>query len=287
MVWVCRSGAQIGLWQGISGKLLKLFTDPLYDRGAPSATAPDDELAFGVAGLYAGTMNRQNLALGFILLFSILLLGGLLWSTRVFEDRQPVEDAVPRADTVETRADPVRAGENPLMADLWRDISQCLGLRPGRSDRLLTERAQTLADLLEPHWGGPPETIDRWTTWNLRARDGREKQVRLEVNETDEGLRQVELRQFALDREGLPLPRETEPERILNPTNAVLKQILKEGEVTFKERAASLVFPGKGRFDFVEANDVLTEFEIVDGKNTFRCSHLKSTDHCVCLNAGG
>jgi hypothetical protein len=124
---------------------------------------------------------------------------------------------------------------------------------------------------------------DRWMDWHLRTPDGRERRLRLEITETDEGRVGRELHYFSVSRDGQPSPLELEPGQADNPTDDVINQMLKEGEVFYKDRAAVSFFPNGEHVEYIEKNGDLAEIEFFKENKQFRCPDVLVPETCQCL----
>jgi hypothetical protein len=119
--------------------------------------------------------------------------------------------------------------------------------------------------------------------WHLRTPEGHERRLRLEITENDEGKVGRELHYFNLSSEGQSNPVELEPDKSGNPTDDVINQMLKEGEVFYKEKAAMAFFPNGERVEYVEKNGDLSEFEFFKENKQFRCHDVLVPESCQCL----
>lgn len=140
----------------------------------------------------------------------------------------------------------------------------------------------TLYQKFQADFGSVTSQTDRWVTWHLRAPEGKEFRLRLEITETDEGKVGRELHLFSIDRSGNPSPVELPPEKANNPTDETISQMLKEGEVYTKERAAVGFFANNERVEYVEKDNELFELEFVKDETRFRCANVKNPNSCQC-----
>lgn len=246
-------------------------------------------------------MTRQNRTLGFLVLFSIGLLALLLWGAGLFSGRvggaeekaeSPSETSAETGAGPESMGDPVSTAEPaaapPTEAEksftqILDDLDECFGIKSPEPTAAAKVSIDTLLGQLQSDWGQPVRIEDRWMSWHLRNREGRERRLRLEVTENDEGRTTRELHYYAVDREGLPIPLELDPEKSLNPSDETLNQMLREGDVFFKERAGVVQFSGNERIDFVNIDGTLAEIEVVKGDSIFRCVNLKAREACSCV----
>jgi hypothetical protein len=124
---------------------------------------------------------------------------------------------------------------------------------------------------------------DRWMEWHLRTTDGRERRLRLEINESDDGKIVRELHYFSEAKDGASNPLELDPSKAINPTDDVINQLLKEGEVFYKERAAVSFFPNGERVEYLEKNGDLSEVEFFKENKQFRCPDILVPETCQCI----
>ena len=251
---------------------------------------------------YALGMTRQNRTLGFLVLFSIGILAVLLWGAGVFpggQDSHSGTDA-PSAtsgdvDAVgpESMGDLAPGAESAIpevkkeaelsFAQILSDMDECFGLKSPELPPSSRLSIDTLLSQVQADWGLPIRIEDRWMSWHLRNREGRERRLRLEVTENDEGRTTRELHYYAVDREGLPIPLELDPEKARNPSDETLNQMLREGDVFFKERAGVVQFSDNGRIDFINVDGTLSEIEMVKNEAIFRCVNMKAREACSCV----
>ncbi len=185
---------------------------------------------------------------------------------------------------------PVAANEleNNEMQKSFKQIlvgmAECLDIKSPQASGPIAVQVETLFQQFQGELGPVSHQADRWMNWSLRNREGKERRLRLEITENDEGKIGRELHYFAVDRDGQPEPLEIEAEKANNPSDETVSQMLKEGEVFYKERAAFALFPGGERLEYVEKNGELSEIEFIRGEKYYRCQDLKSQDSCQCSN---
>lgn len=253
------------------------------------------------------TMGKQNRVLAFVVVFAIILLSFVLYRMGVFGNASEkstldsaagsnVEDqmesdamGIPVSELGNSEQTAAENGgsatsdpkEEQAFAEILLDLRSCLGFSGGEVPKAVTP---TLENLMKqfPDELGAANSYDRWMNWHLRNREGNERRLRLEVTSNDEGRMVRELKWYAVDREGLPIPLELDRERSINPKDDTIAQMLREGEVFFREKAAGNVFTNGDRVDYVLRNDRLSEFEITKGQTFYRCASLKGRETCQC-----
>lgn len=176
-----------------------------------------------------------------------------------------------------------RIENQKAFAQILGDLSECLDIKSPEASGEAPVELETLLQQFQGELGPINHQSDRWMNWHLRNNEGKERRLRLEITENDEGKIGRELHYFAVDRDGQPLPIEIEPEKANNPSDDIVNQMLKEGEVFYKERAAYVVFPGGERAEYVEKNGELAEIEFVKGEKFYRCNNLKARENCQCV----
>lgn len=234
------------------------------------------------------SMKRQNRTVG-LLLFSALLFALVVWFIgelrKIPGAAGPTEalSALAPDSGPESMGDPADESQETkdVLSQILADARKCLGLPGQTAPAELTASADSLTAEMQKDFGSVQKQGDRWMSWNLRTHEGRERRLRLEVNDVDGTLRR-ELRYYAIDREGLPIPLELEPRKAMNPTDETVNQMLKEGDVFYKERAGYDVFNGGVKVEFVEAEGFLSEFEVERNGTVFRCPNLKNRSVCAC-----
>jgi len=142
---------------------------------------------------------------------------------------------------------------------------------------------ESLYQKFQTELGPVAHQADRWMDWHLRAPDGRERRLRLEITETDEGKVGRELHYFSVSRDGQPSPLEMEPGKADNPSDEVINQMLKEGEVFYKERAAVSFFSNGEHVEYIEKNGDLSEIVFFKESRHFRCPDILVPETCQCI----
>jgi hypothetical protein len=142
---------------------------------------------------------------------------------------------------------------------------------------------ESLIQRVQETLGPVSHQADRWMSWHLKTRDGKERRLRLEITETDDGKMRRELHYFTVDHDGVPTPMDLPDDKTLNPTDEVIGQLLKEGEVFYKEKANVAFFSNNDRVEYLERNGELAEIEVFHKEHQFRCSNIKVPESCQCL----
>lgn len=187
-----------------------------------------------------------------------------------------------QAETGETVA-AVNTEDRKNFSLIATDLMDCFDLRSESLPEEMPLQMEALTMQLQKPMGPANGQFDRWMNWHLRLKDGTEKRMRLEVNTMDDGLTSKELKYYSVDAEGLPVPMQLEESKRFNPSDEVLNQMLREGEVLFKERAAATTFVNGASVDYIEKDGVLTEFEFQNANRYFRCQNLKNRNGCQCI----
>jgi len=177
----------------------------------------------------------------------------------------------------------VKLEEQRKFQETLNRLAQCFQVSGGNLPEDSPVHIETLVQKFQADFGPVTSQADRWVTWHLRTRDGKERRLRLEITESDEGKVGRELHFFAVDREGQPTPIEIEGDKARNPSDEVISQMLKEGEVFTKESAAVSFFKNNERVEYIEKDGELSEIEFFRGDHRFRCFNVKFPDNCQCL----
>lgn len=245
-------------------------------------------------------MKKQNRTLLIIFVFVLGLLavvlkqGGLLSSSEksaaieVTDTSQSASGETAQealGEAVQDRPEGAAAkGEDEKMFSLIvTDLNNCFELKNINVPDSLPVTIESVLNSVQSELGPAANQADRWMNWHLKNREGAERRVRLEITEGDEGKVVRELKYFAVDKEGLPVPMSLPPEKKDNPSDETLNAMLKEGDVFYKEKAAYAVFSGGARIEFVEKNGQLSELEFQKGDRYFRCQNFKLRDACQCV----
>jgi len=168
-------------------------------------------------------------------------------------------------------------------AQIISDMSECMEIPAAEANGEDAIVLETLLTKFQSELGSPSEQSDRWMNWHLRTPEGKERRLRVEVTESDDGKVGRELHFYAVDRDGNPIPLEVPPEKVNNPTDNVINEMLKEGEVFFKERAAYVQYPNGERIEYIEKDGLLSEVEFIKGERFYRCANLKARENCQCI----
>jgi hypothetical protein len=243
-------------------------------------------------------MKKQNRTLVVVIVFAVAVLAALFFIFRqessgpagieVTDENaaslpEPQQEAMGEPLKEDVTLDQARNDEQKMFQLILTDLSNCFDLKNGYMNDSAPVTIESVLAHIQPEMGSATTQADRWMNWHLRLKDGSEKRLRLELNETDDGRVSRLVRYFAVDKEGLPLPLELPPEKSENPTDELINQMLKEGDVFFKEKGAVATFAGGEHVDYVEKNGNLYELEFQKASMFFRCQGFKSRDSCQCI----
>lgn len=243
-------------------------------------------------------IRKQNAAL---LIFVVIVLAGLGYilvkegKLSQFYSEQAVDEEgnpIPSAEVDEqsTLGDSVDSSlgspgtieDQKTFAVILDDLSECLDIKSAGASEAAPVGIDSIISLYQSELGAAKGPSDRWMNWHLRNRDGKEKRLRLEVKEDDNGHTLRELHYFSVDRSGQPTSIELEDDRRDNPSDEVINSMLREGEVFYKDRSSYVTFSSGERIEFVEKNGELSEIEFIKGESFFRCGDLESRENCQC-----
>jgi hypothetical protein len=179
--------------------------------------------------------------------------------------------------------DQTKLDEEKMFQLILTDLSACFDLKSNETNDSSPVTIESILVYLQPEMGSATTHVDQWMNWHLRQHDGAERRLRLELNETDDGRISRLVKYFAVDRDGLPVAMELPPEKSENPSDELINQMLKEGDVFFKEKGAMATFAGGEHMDYIEKNGTLSEIEFQRDGMFFRCQGFKSRDSCQCI----
>lgn len=240
-------------------------------------------------------IRRQNrtiwilAAVVFLVLVTFLIRDGKLED--FFHEPQPGGEIFEKSSSIEEQygdkvpVPPPSAevpGQEKFTETLDR-MAQCLQIANVDLPAPIFLQIESVFRKLQGAFGTEIHQADRWMAWHLRSREGKERRLRLEITETDEGKIGKELHYFDVDRQGQTTPIEIASEKAMNPTDEVISQMLKEGEVFYKERAAVAFFAENNRVEFLEKDGELSELLVIKGDRQFRCANVKTPELCQCL----
>ncbi len=166
--------------------------------------------------------------------------------------------------------------------DILNQMSTCFELPSTETELNVMPTAAGLVQKLENDFGPISHQKDRWMQWHLRTREGKERRLRLEIIESDDGQMRKELTYYGVDRQGQPTSLELSPEMATNPNDEVISQMLKEGEVFLKESSAIAHFFSHEKVEYTDRNGELVEFEVFKGDRRFGCRDAQVPATCLC-----
>ena len=168
-------------------------------------------------------MKKQNSALLLLVAIVFLVVGYILyqegklsfpWESKlelpVAEDQAHPEDSSQDqlGDAVQ-EASPEEVQQKELQksfALVLDDASECLGYKVPKLSAEAPVSVDTLLMQFQTELGPPSRQSDRWMNWQLRNKDGKERRLRLEVAEAEDGSVSRNLNYFSVDRDGQPIP---------------------------------------------------------------------------------
>ena len=170
-----------------------------------------------------------------------------------------------------------------VFAEIRADLLDCLAIRGSNVDDSSPQSLETLLKTIQPDWGPVVHQSDRWMNWQLRTPEGKERRLRLEIIELEDSKVSRELHYYSVDRDGQPMPIDIGDSKSMNPNDEIINQMLKDGEVTEKERAAYVEFGSGERVEYLEDNGDLSEIEVIKAGRSYRCNTLKARESCQCI----
>jgi hypothetical protein len=243
-------------------------------------------------------IRRQNRTIwGLVLVTFIMIVSFLVRDGRLADFFDPSSKAKSQANaasnssasTEEQFGDKV-SNENPVVTEdqakfnqMMGRLVQCLGIQSIDLKNSWPLQIESVIQIVQPSLGPATHQADHWMDWHLRTREGKERRLHLEITESDLGKIGRELHYFSVDRSGQLTSVELEPEKATNPSDEVINQMLKEGEVFHKERAAAAFFANQERIEYIEKDSELSEISFFKDSHHFQCANVKMPENCQCL----
>jgi cytoskeletal protein RodZ len=244
-------------------------------------------------------VKKQNRFLFIVLAFVIVILALILWKAGVFSETtnppaidvtdesqkgpEPDQESMSVPLKENSAEDLAKQDEQKNFQLILNDIASCFDLKSTTSADAAPVAIESIINFVQTDLGPATNQSDRWMTWNIRNQDQGERRLRLEITEDDDGKRVRELKYYAIDKDGAPIPMELPPEKSENPSDETVNQMLKEGEVFYKEKAAYVDFSGGEHIEYIEKNGTLSEIEFQKGDRYFRCQAFKARESCQCV----
>lgn len=143
-------------------------------------------------------------------------------------------------------------------------------------------QAEALFQQIQLISGPVTQQSDHWMNWTMKTKEGQNRRLQIQITEDDTGKVGRELHFFNVSPDGRLSPLQVPAEAASNPTDEVIKTMLKEGDVIFKERAAVAFFENGDRVEYVEKDNELSEIEVFHGEKQFRCHSVRLPESCQC-----
>jgi hypothetical protein len=228
-------------------------------------------------------MTKQNKALGFIFFFVLVVLAIIFVQTQDLFEKNVKSESDSLGLSQDQMGDPANQEETTRhnFGKALESLAQCLHLKFSTSEKPPVS-ISTIFALVQPELG-PQSTADRWMSWHMRDKEGREKKLHLEIAEDDQGQMTKELQIFSIDQAGNSVPLNLDKNISLNPNDEIISHLLKDGEVLYKEKASISLFSGGARIEYTERDGTLSEFEFFKDQVSYRCHLQLPQDQCKCL----
>lgn len=224
--------------------------------------------------------NRQNLT---IIILGVVGLGIVVSIALRQSHRQASQSKLKIAENIQTPTEalPNNRKDPKYFLQSLELMVQCLKFPNSKIVAATPPIVESIIQILQGPMGPVSGTSDRWLEWSLLLPNKHEKKYRLEITETDEGIIGRELHAF-VGSLNTWAPEEVPEELSRNPSDQVIENLLKEGEVTSKSKAGVTLFPNGSRLEFIEVNGELEQIEIFDEDNQFGCKDIRSPESCIC-----
>ncbi len=231
-----------------------------------------------------------------LFLFCILLLVGLgirNWSEirKVTGLDEVVPDSTQALQNLNEFGDPIDPDisspetgpgqtENDVYISVLKQMLECLDIE-APSPSVDSVQIEQLLRLVEPSLG-KAQIVERWRAWHVRDPQARERRVRIETVENDEGQVSRELHYYGVDADGQVYPLELDPRDVMNPSDQIIQGLLSKGQMFYQEVAMAGLFPGGERIEYVNKNSQLAEIEFLKSDRVFNCQSVLRPSTCIC-----
>jgi len=224
-------------------------------------------------------MKKHNRSLLTIFIFILFVLAIILYQSRqLFISETPLYREAP---TISQEQMGVNEAQIPLLA-IIKNMGECLQI-PISTPNGLVANIESFLLVLQPALG-PQNIKDKSMLWLLKGQNGQQKKLILTLALDEEGKPVKQLDFFSMDKDGVEVKIELDPEKTKNPTDEYLNSFLKDVEVLQKLKTSVAEFIGGGAvLQFEEHDGEMISFEMTKDKNTFRCDSLKSPESCQCV----
>lgn len=192
---------------------------------------------------------------------------------------EPIKSVVPDLSQNPIKVEKVESEDLKKIKPIMIKIADCFGVVPRESNA--ENPVDFLVESVKGDLGEPSSTKGRYMNWILKDQTGREKQVRLQLNEVDQVVTR-ELFLYQVTEDGQFVPAHLPEDLAENPSDETINEILKSGEVAEVEKASLTTFPNGEELFFLERDGHLSEFELVRGTTFFQCESIQ-LESCRCV----
>lgn len=175
---------------------------------------------------------------------------------------------------------------NPVVPKMFGQELQALGSCLQIHNSAGGEVEPTIANLnasIRSELGDMIAQADDWTNTHVILPNGEKRRIRIEIDSNGEESVVRRLKYFGVDKEDLPIPISLTPEQSVNPSDAFVASLERDGQVTMREKGVHGVYSQGSQIYFAERNGVLTDIELSRNGRTFKCMDLsKEASRCRC-----
>jgi hypothetical protein len=188
------------------------------------------------------------------------------------------------------------ASETPAAVDsgalsergLARAIAAARACVPALAAQPGVSNISSLSDMnreLTSALGGAGPREFGWMNAHVRDREGRETRLRIVGESTPDGKEALKFQVFALDEEGLPLPRRIPKEHAQHPSPEIVRQYMPSGSsLKFLEKGYGLNFADGAQARVIEAQGRVKDLEITSAQHILKCNETVTAGlSCACL----
>jgi hypothetical protein len=186
---------------------------------------------------------------------------------------------------------PVKAKIDP---PTFVDLKKCLNPSQKKGEEILPEQRNIMSSAISSSreqmipifseiFRAPKFQSLRWSEWVIGLPDGTAKKLRLENIETDEGREGRELHAYIKAAGGEWLPIEILEKYSNNPSDELINEWLREGEVIEVRRAELYYFDSEIWLEVISNQTEIENLDLSTAIKRFSCSFEKRIATCQCL----
>lgn len=163
-------------------------------------------------------------------------------------------------------------------------LGKCLDVKSVQRENVTQLRRADLVDSVKNEMGLPVSDSEDWRNIHLVLPNKEERRIRIEMESDETNQVNRTVKYYGVDAEKLPIEIPLPKEMTKNPKDQDLLALENKGEVVLREKGGKVYFRSGEIMNFVEKDDVLTDFEFNRRGHIFKCSQLEEQQpSCQCL----